>query len=243
MRRHIVLAAVASTVSAAAASAVTWYLTKKAFEEQYEERLRAEVETSINFLIQNNVDLEAVDVVKAVDDVPDATQEEAESTTLDEGFDVPPLKEVEGERIFSDANKPPLDELVRKRERVPYEKMMEKEGYTEKTPETLPEPVETDPNIVVISQDIFMSNISEYAQSSVTVFSDGGVLDEQGGFVEEHTELIGLPPYPFGEMSGEEGVVYIRNKKLEREFEVLYDEGKAAEFLAHDVQTKYSPED
>lgn len=77
--------------------------------------------------------------------------------------------------------------------------------------------------------------MSEYPQSVLTVFADGGVLDEAGSFVAAHTDLIGVGPYPFGEMSEDDSVVYIRNKKLEREFEVIKDDQNAADFLSPDL--------
>lgn len=237
-RRHVVQTVVASVVTGVTASAVTWYLTKKAFEEAYETRLLQEVEASITFLMSQGVDFSKVDVV---DEIPEQDPEAPDSVPpvseiLDEGFDTPVLESVEGERIFPDqTEKPPLDDLAK--QRVRYDKIMTENEYKEPEPEAAPE----NPDISVISVDLYNSNVSEFEQTTLTIFADGGVIDISGDLVLEHTELIGLPPYPFGEMSEDPDAVYIRNKKLEREFEVLRDGGNAAEFLAHSLQTKFSP--
>lgn len=222
-RRHVVQTVVASVASATAASAVTWYLTKKAYEDLFDQRVAEEVKTSVEFLKSKDLDFEKVDVVAG--DLPDIPDE------LEEGFDTPPIEDPEGERIFpGQADKPPLEELVR--EKVRYDKVLTENDYKEPASET--GKVE-DPNITVITEDLFNSNVSEYEQSVLVVFSDGGVLDIQGNFVPDASDLIGLPPYPFGEMSSDKDAVYIRNKKLEREFEVVRDPGKAADFLGTDV--------
>lgn len=223
-------------VSAAAGAAVGYFVTKKVLDELYETRLAEEVQTSIDFLIQQGVSLEKVDVVVDVEDLAD---DEVPEPELEE-------KEVAGERVFGDAYKSDLSavaDAALKNQQVRYDKVLTTEEYTEEDKSEFPDPPEEDPEISVISKDIFLENATEWPQSTLTYFSDAGVLDDMGEFVADHVTLIGQGPYPFGFMSEDPEVVYIRNKRLEQEFEVLKDEGKAADFLAHSLKDMYSRPD
>jgi hypothetical protein len=90
---------------------------------------------------------------------------------------------------------------------------------------------ETLPEIHAITTEEFMENESGYLQSSITYFADGGVLDENGELVVAHQDLIGDAVPPFGQLSGEPHIVYLRNTKRRQEFEVIQDDANAADIL------------
>lgn len=224
-----------SIASASVGSLATYFISKKRFDESYEVRLAKELQSSIDFLVRNDIDLKKVDIGDPDLD-QDLINEEPEKTIPDP----PELEEEEEdtrERIFGDENKPPIDSLAAN-QAIEYHKMLVTETYIEKVDELEEENYE-DPDISVISRDIFTENGSSFDQSSLTYFADGGVLDEAGGFVENHTDLIGSRLPPFGEMSQDPMIVYIRNKRLQREFEVIQDDQKASDFLAHELHSMY----
>lgn len=237
-RKDILVAVGASLVSAGIASGVTWYVTKRIVGEQYEERLNKEIQESVDYILKNHN-------VVVTDDDPDILaaaldQAESELETIEEQLD-----EIEGERVFaSEEGKPSLEELAARNQKMAYHKILTNEEYTDAVEEVFPEnpePVEEDPDISVISRDIFIENGTEWDQDTLTYFADGGVLDSMGDFVEDHEKLIGPGRPRFGELSSDANVVYVRNRRIEKEYEIISDPGNASDFLAHSLTNMYRP--
>ena len=232
MKRQILALIGVGAISGAAGAVVAHLLTKRAYEELYEQRLEEEVQSAVDFLVYQAKDVE--DVV-----VTTKTDEELADTGEILISDPDPAQDGR-ERVFpGEEDKPDLAELRRANKAVDYRAIATKEKYVE---EELPDIPDDDPDIVVISYDLYMENSTGWEQRTLTYFADDGVLDDQGNYVPDHTDLIGHGPYRFGDTSNDPDVVYIRNKKIEQEFEVLRDPGNAAEFMAQELQTKYSPE-
>jgi hypothetical protein len=81
----------------------------------------------------------------------------------------------------------------------------------------------------IISIEEFMTNETGYAQETVTYFLGDQVLcDSQDRAVEDINRTIGLHNLVFGHRSNDPNVVYVRNEKLNLEFEILRSEGKYA---------------
>lgn len=135
-----------------------------------------------------------------------------------------------------DISKPSLEEVVAERQRIAYHKIARSEGYSPETPqEDDPDDkviVQSPNEVVTIGRDEFLDNESGFDQESITYFADGGVLDDHGELVVDFETLIGSGEPPFGELSGEPHVVYLRNTRLRREFEVIRDDANAADILA-----------
>lgn len=133
-----------------------------------------------------------------------------------------------------DITKPSLDEVAAKNQKVRYDTIVNKAGYLpeEEPAEDEVEVCDTLGELFPISTEEFMENESGYMQCQVTYFADGGVLDEHGDVVENWNDLIGWAKPPFGELSGEPNIVYLRNVRLRREIEVVYDDANAADILA-----------
>lgn len=229
MRRQDIFVVIgASMASAAAASAVTWFLGVKKVEKEYEERLDYEVKESVAHLLEEKVDHD-----------PTASEEiDEEDVELpfedDESDDV--------ERVFPDRGKMDLDELKNRNNVTQYHQIVKTEEYSSDEPEVIEPPVvgETswdpgDEDISVISRDIFMENLSEFEQSTLTWFQDEAVVDLDSELVHDHELLIGSGRPPFGQMSEDENIVYIRNHKIKMEYEVIQDPGKATDFLMHSL--------
>lgn len=228
MRREDIFVVIgASVVSAAAASAVTWFFGVKKVEKEYEERLDYEVKESVAYFLKENGN----DDVAVTDELEEDVELPFED---DESDDV--------ERVFPDRGKMDLDELRNRNNVTQYHQIVKTEEYSSDEPEVIEPPVvgETswDPggeDISVISRDIFMENLSEFEQSTLTWFQDEAVVDLDSELVHDHELLIGSGQPPFGQMSEDENIVYIRNHKLKMEYEVIQDPGKATDFLMHSL--------
>jgi hypothetical protein len=257
-RRSVLTGFGISVVSAAAGAGVAWYIANKKITEEFEQRIDKEVKESVDFVLRqhgirdvvvsdedpetlaeqlNEVET-PVDVVIAeeIPEEPTVSEVLAEIEAEDS-----PLDEFKGERVFgSQEEKPPLEDLAQRNQETPYHKIATPD--VDDTPEVeLPEEPIEDPDISIISRDIFMENGTDWEQETLTYFADGGVLNVQGDFVEDHELMIGQGRPRFGQLSEDENVVYIRNKRLEKEFEILSDPGNASEFLTHSLQDMYRP--
>ena len=219
LTKRDVLFFVAGGVIAGAATGIGAYFASKKSAVVYEERLAKELQESINFLVQTQF---APAGIKAMTEET-VSENEAEVEDFNTDFDP------DGTLVFPEPKKSPLDELA-KNQQTRYDKVMTEQEY--ETAVLPPEPAYDNPDISVISYDIFVENGSEYEQSSLTYFADRGVLDEIGDFVDEPMSLIGEQTPPFGDMSGDPAIVYLRNKKLKREFEVISDPGNASDFVS-----------
>lgn len=231
--RNQKLAAVGlATLTVTATGVITYFATRKRLEAEYDERLAKELQSSLEYLAAKQVDLSKVTIS---DDLP---EEEPDNVDIQ----VDELDPVEGTRVFgSGAEKPSLEYLAKRNQLKQYNKILSEEGYKEDEETAPEEPIYENPDILVISRDVFMENETEWPQSTLTYFADDGVLDDKGDFVEESTTLIGEATPPFGQMSGDPVIVYLRNTKLEREFEVIQDSGNATDFLAHSLTEMYRP--
>lgn len=242
-RKSTLITAGVAVASAGISAGITWVLTKRVLEQQYEERIQEEIKISLRYILAQ----QGVKNVIVSDEDPDILaeqlNEEADKEPIDlEVVEVKTEDPVIGERVFAD-EKPPLEDLAARNQATRYDKVMTPDIPDEVFPEQpeIPDFSEENPDIVIISRDIFMANPQEWQQDVLTYFQDDGVLDESMTLVEDHEDLIGKGRPRFGELSGDANVVYVRNTKLEREFEILADPGNASEFLAHSLGELYKP--
>lgn len=195
----------ASLISAGLASLITAYVMEKQKLKEIDERVQAEVEASVNFLVETG---------------------QAEQIEVDDAE----ARELHAEVFGTDRTKA---DSVGKNQRTRYDKVVKSRGYSDEAenPDEV-EACEIVAEIHTISTEEFMENENGWPQSSVSYFADGGVLDELGELVVDFEDLIGSGVPPFGVDSGEPHIVYLRNTKLQREFEVIQDEANAADILA-----------
>lgn len=85
----------------------------------------------------------------------------------------------------------------------------------------------------VISQEEFLQAEADYRQTSITYYAgDGALADENDQEIPIIDPIVGEDNLErFGHGSGDTRVVYIRNEKLETDFEVVMSDGK----YAHEV--------
>lgn len=224
----------ASLFSAGLATIITAKYVEKIMLDEVDKQVQEQVEASVEFMTMR---LDAELISKAGNEGEDISEEELEETHT---------------RVFGTryAQKPPIDQVAGRNERLRYDQILTKGEY-KSSPETTKEDlhavaVEDDvqepgradlSELVVLPKDEFMENESGYMQMTLMYFSDGGVLDEANDLVPDWQDMIGKGMPPFGELSGEPHIVYLRNNKHRQEYEVVYDQGKAADILADPTES------
>lgn len=88
----------------------------------------------------------------------------------------------------------------------------------------------------ILHRDEFFSNESDYRQCSLTYYGGDNILcDEQDVPVYNYEKIVGS--LVFGHGSADPSIVYIRNDKLEAEYEVILEPGYyQTEVLGHEVE-------
>jgi hypothetical protein len=95
----------------------------------------------------------------------------------------------------------------------------------------------------VLTQEEFNENDTSYDQKTLTYYDGDGVLaDEQDQPIDDADRVVGNENMlRFGHGSGDPNIVYIRNNRLELDFEVVHSDGKfAKEVLGYDDELKHS---
>lgn len=92
----------------------------------------------------------------------------------------------------------------------------------------------------VIHRDEFIQDEMGYDQSTITYYSGDDIMADQSDVpIYNYSAMIGH--LKFGHGSGDPDIVYVRNEKLEMEWEILRHLGKyEIEVLGHDIENKYS---
>lgn len=87
----------------------------------------------------------------------------------------------------------------------------------------------------VIHTEEFANDEAGYSQSSITYFPDDDILlDENDDILEEIEMYVGMHNLTrFGERSGDPNVVYIRNPRIEHEYEVVLEPLQSYEEYLH----------
>lgn len=97
---------------------------------------------------------------------------------------------------------------------------------------------------IVHRDEYFSQEADGYSQSTLTWYNGDSILvDEHDVPIYGHENIVG--ELIFGKGSGDKNVVYVRNDKLEAEYEVLFDPGSyLVEVLGEQVESSLSsPED
>lgn len=131
-------------------------------------------------------------------------------------FDPPEVSEVSHSRrrVFQDQNEPSFDNWD-------YEVELRARALNGNTP-------------YVIHKDEFEDNESGYSQTTLTYYKGDDILTDEHDvpIYNQHT-VVGTD-LPFGRGSGDPNVLYVRNERLNAEYEILLDNGRyAVEILGH----------
>jgi hypothetical protein len=225
-------------VSAAAGAAVSYFLTKR----KYEEIVRQEIAEAKEYYArntkpgtpeellnqrQNSEDMKTLrhlasgyqsseDIAEAADMV-----EQARSS----------VEDVTGRNVEVDADSPGMPpEIVNI-----FTQSEPKEDFDFEAEL----PLRSEENPYIITHDEFMANETDYQQVQVTYYEGDDVLsDERDQVIEDTEDTVGNQNLlKFGHGSKDNNIVFIRNDRLSLEFEVVRSQGKYAEqvlgFIEH----------
>lgn len=82
----------------------------------------------------------------------------------------------------------------------------------------------------IISADEYFAGEEGYQQATLTYFEEDDVLgDTHDTHISNIEEIVGSDNLRFGHGSGEENIVYIRNDRLDMDYEVVLEKGSFAE--------------
>lgn len=91
----------------------------------------------------------------------------------------------------------------------------------------------------VIHQDEFIQDEMGFDQSTITYYSGDDIMSDQSDVPIYNYSTI-IAPLKFGHGSNDQSVVYIRNERLQQEWEVMLHPGKfEVEVLGLDIENKY----
>lgn len=94
----------------------------------------------------------------------------------------------------------------------------------------------------VISKQEFLEGALDYQQPTITWFDGDEVLVDEQSVPTDVAETIGVYNLErFGHGSGDNNIVYVRNEKLELDFEVLRSDGKFAQQVYGFIEHSHRP--
>jgi len=203
-------------VSLAAGSAAGYFIALKILEKKYEGRLQEEVESTKKFYAKLYKKDEFQTPESTMKEIAPGAAEAAAALINYQGrsqaFQVVDTRTEFVEEVLSNIFSDTTTEEISDKE---------KQNRTEEAP-------------YILTKDEFMENDSEYTQSTVTYFAGDKVLiDSREDMIEEVDMTVGEGNLErFGHGSGDPNVLYVRNDRLELEFEILLSRGKYSKEVA-----------
>lgn len=156
-------------------------------------------------------------------------KEAAREATVEEA--VKSLQEYQGDLNLETPEKPTTNEVVDYTKF--YEDDVPEEGFKNNV-RRVPAPSREEPihrPPYIIPTDDFLNDTRGFDQMTLNYHSDGGVVsNEKDEKVKDAEELLGKENLTkFGELSGNQDIVYIRNEEYGKDFEVIRTIGSYAE--------------
>lgn len=213
-------------VSVAIGGVVGYKLAEKKLTTKYDKILDEQIESAKKFYGRLHKEGEF------------ATPESAAEKLITDAVDA--LESYKGGRNLNRADIPPAEEVA-----VVVEEIVEKNIFVESKPidadvdyEDLVDRRNPEKPYLITAAE-FMENEPGYLQNTLTYYEGDDVLvDERDMPIEEVEGTVGVDNLSkFGLVSGEKHIVYIRNERLDLDFEVVRSEGKYSEqvlgFIEH----------
>lgn len=226
--------AVASAVSLATGSVGGYFLAKTQLEKKYAAIADKEIEDAKAFYAQRNKEGDYADP-----SVLAAKYDEVEEYVVDDAFDEEireSAKALLKDLAYRAAEEGHPEEEVSVTEKVEVKASIRQNIFDN------PDKVEEEDDDFdleaekenrspdrpyVIHVDEFLENETEYSQNSISYFEGDEVLvDEMDQPIRDIQGVVGVENLSFGYGSRDKNVVYIRNDRLEIDFEVTRSEGK-----------------
>jgi len=204
-------------VSLAVGSAVGYFIALKILDKKYQDQLQQEVESTKKFYAKLYKKDEFQTPESTIKEIAPGAAEAAAALLNYKGISDAAFEVVDEKREFA-------QQVLHN---IFAEKTTEEISDKEKRNRTEEAPY-------ILSKDEFMESDSDYTQSTVTYFGGDKVLvDSREDIIEDVDMTVGEGNLErFGHGSGDPNVLYVRNDRLEIEFEILLSQGKYSKEVA-----------
>ncbi len=247
-QQQIIIPGVTVGVSVIASGGLTYLLSKKKFQAKYEKIAEKEIAEAKTFYSALNKKEEFSDPTSALENiesytgkvkdlkyvsVPSAHPALQRMTTIEDG-EADELVEI-GEVLTKDAEK------SAKEVRNVFADAIPAENNNFDYEEELKTRSETAP--YVLSHDEFYQGVKDYQQNTLTYFEGDDVLtDDRDQPINETEMTVGDVNFQrFGHGSNDNNIVYIRNDRLEIDFEVIRSQGKYVQEILGFMEHSHRP--
>lgn len=233
-KQQIIILGVTAAVSAASAGGLVYFLSKRTFKAKYERIAEAEIAEAKRFYgVLHKKDNKFSDPVEALkqrtEDLGYAAKHSPEPAKDEEVPEVAEpttrlIKEAQVRAVSVDETRNVFEDAMPSDDTFNYE-------------EEIRLRTETEPYI--ISYDEYFQGEKDYQQTTLTYFAGDDVLtDDRDQPIDESDKAVGDENLRrFGHGSKDNNIVYIRNDRLEIDFEVCRSQGKYTEeilgFIKH----------
>jgi hypothetical protein len=204
-------------VSLAVGSAAGYFIALKILDKKYQDQLQQEVESTKKFYAKLYKKDEFQTPESTIKEIAPGAAEAAAALLNYKGISDAAFEVVDEKREFA-------QQVLHN---IFAEKTTEEISDKEKRNRTEEAPY-------ILSKDEFMESDSDYTQSTVTYFGGDKVLvDSREDIIEDVDMTVGEGNLErFGHGSGDPNVLYVRNDRLEIEFEILLSQGKYSKEVA-----------
>ena len=236
-KREIVIAAAVGVVSFGAGAAVGYFFCARQKKAEIHDLYKA------NKILDNALDQAQLDYETHLEDCPTAKlyegpvqfveeEDEQDLPFVDPDQEVLPLEEDE---------QPIIQDIVHERHSV-FPATVDGDADWDYAVEMRARELSPD-TPYVIHVDEFNDNELEFTQSTLTYYEGDDILtDEHDVPVYNYKTLVG--EISFGKGSGDPNVFYVRNPKIEAEYEILRDRGHyAVEVLGVEIEEHFEHQD
>lgn len=204
-----------------AGGALAYVLTKRSLEAKYEQIIAEEIAEAKAFYSKLNKKEEFADPTKLVTPYQEVVEELGYGKLHGEDL------AAESERFMERINEE-IEDITEHDEIVTEDGFDYKAEMANRTPE----------KPYIIHHDEFFENEQDYPQVSLTYFEEDDILvDEKDSPIPDVEGTVGQENLRFGHGSKDNNIVYIRNERLELDFEVIRNKGNYAKevlgFIEH----------
>lgn len=221
-----ILVAGTAILSFTAGSLSSYFYVRKTLLEDFDCQLEEQVEKELQVIFRNK------DKAELALQVAEERLQQLEGAVTEVQSKPVVVDLVGSERVFYNNVLPAVQEFAEKhRPPVPAREAMAK--YQGADPESQVQVSMDHP--YQITDGMFQE--ADFTQIQLTYYAGDGVLsDDRDDVIEDPAVLVGVEfPKWFGDLSGDENVVFIRNGAREADFEITRSEGKYGEEVAGEL--------
>lgn len=228
--------AAASAMSLAGGMAAGYTIAQKKLKAQYEEAMAKEIEETKTYYSRLHKTGDFADPIEVLKQYAGDIIEDSEyAPTSDDNIFTKDMEDTEPDEIVEvevevteEVTISHIDEEAEPQENVVKNVFAGREPVIADDWDYMSEIAERDENFpYIIHHDEYFGNETDYEQTSLTYFAgDDVLLDDRDEVIPDPDETVGESNLDkFGKGSKDNNIVYIRNDKMEMDFEVVRHEG------------------